>query len=285
MEDLKRAYELLGVSEEADKEEIENRYFLLLRRHKSKAGKDSEEERRFEEITKAYQLIKAHLQQKTLESNPVYQADQKKSPFQRKLEHFLMYYKFHLIGGVLAAVLIGSFVYSMVTKEKEIPADVSTMMVGAYYADDFNPLEEKMTELVPEWQRVKVIINFTPNESMGAFDAALLQKSIVLLATERPDIYIPDSWQFERLGHQEAFLPLDEWEDTLRSLFGEERLMYARFANDADRKLYGIDLKDHPVFSGIMLDDFPKIFSIRSGLEDTTKAMRLITALGESLKP
>lgn len=285
MEDLKRAYELLGVSEDADKEEIENRYFLLLRRHKSKAGKDSEEERQFEEITKAYQLIKAHLQQKMLENNPIYQADQKKSPFQRKLEHFLMYYKFHLIGGILAAVLIGSFVYSMVTKEKEIPADVTTMMVGAFYADDFDPLEGKMTELVPEWQRVKVIVNFTPNDTMGSFDAALLQKSIVLLATERPDIYITDNWQFERLGQQEAFLPLDDWEDSLRSLFGEERLVYARFPNDAEQKLYGIDLKDHPVFSGIILDDFPKIFTLRAGLEDTSNAMRLITALGESLQP
>lgn len=290
MEQLKQAYELLAVSEDADQGEIEDRYYLLLRRHKSNIKDLSSTDRtiaeeEFEKITKAYQMIKGHLQQKNLENNPLYQAEQKKSPFRRKIENFFFHYRLHVFIGVIVFGLVASFVYTIVTKEKEIPADVSTMMVGAYYAEDFKPLEGRMTELVPEWERVAVIENRTPNlESADAMlDAALIQKSMAILASERPDIYIVDQWQFERLGDQTAFLPLDDYEEKLRALVGEDRLMYAQFAEDDKTHLYGIDLTDSPVFEGITIDRLPKIFTIRNYIEDESKGLQLIEAMAKQL--
>jgi hypothetical protein len=284
MEELKKAYELLGVSEDANQEEIENRYFLLLKRHKSKIKNESaavqaEEEHKFEEVNKAYQMIKAHLRQQALENNPIYQAEQKSSPFRRNLEHFLSYYKIHVLGGLVALVIIISFVHSIVTKEPEIPADVSAMMVGAYYAEDFKPLESKMAALVPGWQRVKVIPNFTPNESMQNIDPALLQKSMVIIATERPEIYIADPWQFKNLGQQGAFLSLEPWKEKLLPLVREEQLIYAQLPGDSQNKLYGIDFKDSPIFQGISRDTNAKIFTIRTTVEDPSKALQLIVAM------
>src|SRR5690606_15557478 len=108
------------------------------------------------------------------------------------------------------------------------------------------------------------------------------QKAMVLLATERPDIYVVDTNQLERVGSQGAFRPLDEYEETLRAQFGEQRLVYQQFTEDTESHLYGIDLTDHPVFEGLIVDQNPKIFTIRSTVEDPANALRILEALAGS---
>lgn len=287
MESLKHAYEKLGVNEGASKEEIENRYFLLIRRHQSRMkelpeGEKAEEEAGFEEINQAYRQLKEYLQRQSLESNPIYLAEQKKSPFRRKTEHFLHYYKMHIIGSLIAVVLVTSLIYSIATKEKELPSDLATMMVGAYYAQDLAALETRMTAYVPEWERIAVDINFTPNESMNQFDVAQLEKSMVVLATERPDIYIVDTYQFDRLGPQGIFHSLEPWKEELSAFVGEEQLVYGQFEGDAEPVLYGIDFTESEVFTEFSSDTNAKIFTISSNQNETEgaeKSLQLIRAI------
>jgi hypothetical protein len=140
-------------------------------------------------------------------------------------------------------------------------------------------IEARMSELIPEWERVKVSMNFTPNEGQGQFDAIQLEKSMVVLATERPDIYIVDAWQMKRLGPQTMYLSLEPWEAELRTLFPEERLIYEQFEEDTEPKLYGIDLQGSPVFEGLLRGAEEIIFTIRSNVEDPEEAMKLIRAM------
>ncbi|HEX7055841.1 MAG TPA: hypothetical protein VF260_01415 [Bacilli bacterium] len=286
---LKQAYEMLGVPENASKDEVERRYFILLKRHQAKIkslGEEekAQEEKQFEPYNQAYKQIVAHFQQLDLESNPIYRSEQTKSPLRRKIEHFLYYYKLHLLGGLAVLILIISLVHSFIAKQKEIPPDVSTMMVGAYVADETAPLETKMAELVPGWKRVAVLLNYTPSGESGTLDYAQVQKSVVLLAAERPDIYIVDDVQFNRLGQDAAFLPLEPWKDELQSLVPEDRLIYAQFPADTKPTLYGVDLRDSPVFAGVSQDTLAKIFTIRFDVKDPAKPMKLIAAMAKQLK-
>ena len=61
MHDIKDAYELLGLSENASKEDIEKRYSILLKKYKNVGtdDKDSNENLadEFERVIKAYNLL------------------------------------------------------------------------------------------------------------------------------------------------------------------------------------------------------------------------------------
>lgn len=291
MDELKRAYEILGVKQEAEKKEVENRYFILLKRHQTKMKSANEEERaaeeqRFAPINQAYRQIIDHLNQKTLENNPVYIAEQKKHPLRRRVEEFFFVYKLPFFLGLISLIFVVSLVYSIATKEPEQPSDLSTMLVGNFYSDEIETFENRMASLVPGWERVAVTLNLTPHETNDSFDIANMEKSMVLLASERPEIYIVDKWQFERIGGQMAFKPLDTWEDDLSSLVGEERLLYAQFEEDTQQHLYGVNLADSSIFNDDIVrlaGDTAFIFTMRSTVEDPEPAMQLIRAIAETL--
>ncbi|GIQ69624.1 hypothetical protein XYCOK13_24480 [Xylanibacillus composti] len=282
MDDLKKAAELLGVSEHAEMEEIENRYYLIVRRHR----KSPDDVPEFEAISQAYKQLKDYHLNKMMENNEVYQAEMKKSPTRRKVEHFFSAYKLHIFGTAVIVAFAGMMLSTFLNNAAEVPEDAAVMLFGAYYAnieadDEEQSLEQRMTALVPEWQRIKVQLVFAPHDQMDTFDIGMLQKAMVMLATERPDLYVMDPQQFEIVGNQGAFLPLDDYEDRLREMFGEERLVYHQYTADTQPHLYGVDLTDHPVFEGVMMDQNSKIFTIRSGVQDTSNALRIYEALAQ----
>ncbi len=274
--DLKKSAELLGVSEQATMEEIENRYYLVVRRHR----KNPDDIPEFESISQAYKQLKEYHVNKMMENNEVYQAELRKSPTRRKIEHFITTYKVHLIGAIVALAFLSMIISTVVSNIGRVPADASVMLFGAYYAEtDAEPIEQRMTALVPEWERVGVQLVFVPEADSDQFDAGMMQKAIVMLATEKPDIYTVDAPQFERVGTQGAFLQLDDFEEQLRSWFDEERFVYEQFPEDTEAHLYGIDLTDHEVFEGLLIDQNSKIFTIRGGVEDPANALRILEVL------
>lgn len=273
---MKQAAELLGVPEQATLEEIEKRYYLVVRRQRN----NPEDYPNFEEISQAYKKLKDYHVNKMMENNEVYQAEMKKSPTRRKIEHFLSSYKLHIFGSIVALFFIIMMIQAVLDNAAKVPGDANVMLFGSYYAEtDAEPIEQRMTALVPEWQRVAVQLVFIPNEDTDQFDVGMMQKAMVMLATERPDIYVVDTKQFQQIGNQGAFQPIDDYEEKLRGLFGEERLVYHQFTEDTERHLYGIDLTDHAVFEGLMMDQNLKIFTVRGTLENPANALRLLEAL------
>ena len=105
MEDLKQAYELLGLQEGADREEVEKRYFLLIRRTRTSKQRaeatgqaDVSSSPSLEDVNHAYKLILAAEDQKTNEAFNVnaYGKYKKMAGSAAKVDHFFSYYKFHL---------------------------------------------------------------------------------------------------------------------------------------------------------------------------------------------
>ncbi|MFC5702550.1 hypothetical protein ACFPVX_14695 [Cohnella faecalis] len=269
MEELKHSYELLGLEETATREEVENRYFLLMKRAKS-SGTD------LSEVTQAYNRIVG------IESEK-----ENKTEKQGKVAYFFYYYKIHLIVAIIAVLLIGGTVKSMVDKHnanaKLPPVDVALDLFGGFYQADTERLEQNVLTAAPEWKRVKTTLTYVPAEMKSQQDMALQQKSFLTLMTEKMDIMILDTKNFENLANQQAFKPLEDWEDWLASSrISAERLVAFKAEEDETAHPYGIKLSGSTFFEGTGLPKQSYIIAVRATAAHPEEAKKLLVLLARS---
>ena len=147
MDELKKAYES-GLPEGASKDDVEKRYFLLIRRERAsrqreETGQPDEQALSLEEINRAYKLILEYDEKKTMEqfNAAAYGKYKGMAGSAQKVDHFFSYYKFHVLG-VIALILIvifGTKAYvdhrhKMAELAKLPPIDVSVSFFGEYYS-------------------------------------------------------------------------------------------------------------------------------------------------------
>lgn len=99
------------------------------------------------------------------------------------------------------------------------------MFLGSYMnkdgGQDLTPIEDAILAQFPEWKRVTVTMNYVPPlDSNNPQDAAMLQKALLVLSTERPDLYIMDQTAYDWVGNQGMVRPLEAevegvWKDLL----------------------------------------------------------------------
>ncbi|QMV41134.1 J domain-containing protein [Cohnella cholangitidis] len=95
MEELKKAYEILGLPEDATREQVENRYFILMKRARTEKSRNEAEDDNHQpldltEINRAYNLVLG------IETEKIGTIEK-----QTKTAHFFYYYKFHVIIGLI----------------------------------------------------------------------------------------------------------------------------------------------------------------------------------------
>jgi hypothetical protein len=280
--DIKEAYKVLGVSENATDNEIEKQYMIWVRRnHAYQNQPDPEKPFDIEAITTAYNIIKHHNE---YGSNP----SQEMKSFQGKFQHFFHYYKLHMVGFLVLVAILGSIIQSGINnyqEKKELaslpPESLSIMIYGDYF-DPNNPsnsLSDNILAKFPTWERVTVNMNYAPTEVNDSIDATLQQKSAVTLVSDKSDIYLMDAKNFERLMNNEIFQPLEQIEPTLKDNIESENIIYAATTEDKSEHIYGIVLKDTSIFNGMPVNDAKKIAAIRLDAKNKTNAMKLILEL------
>lgn len=291
--ELKQAYEKLGLPDGASRDEVEKRYELLLRREKGKVTSE------FAEINRAYKLIVSHEDQKIVGSI----TQQKYGKYKRfathaeRLDHFMSYYKWHLIGGIAAVIFIVYGINSFMENRAEQarlaalpPPDLEASFIGRFYLaqgnGDTEQLEAAMVEQMPGWQRVKADIAAINMASPNSMDMAMQQKIVVQLATERPDVYILDNDTFQWLAQIGALLPLDEQaEGPWKELLTEETKKIAAVAeNDpgsrepvlGEERVYGIDLGASPLAKNLPIAKGEMIIGLRLDTERQENVFAMI---------
>ncbi len=299
MEQLRQAYQQLGLPEDATIEQVEHRYFLWLRKEKSHATKGTSQAVEpaqavdFAAITAAYQHIKNHVHQQTVDRiDPLQKI---KSVNRQKFEHFWEYYKLHTFGVIFGIMILGFIIQGIVQSQQAKayeaslpPVDVSISLFGAYWMDEmdqsFLPMEQALMDVMDSWQRVKINLVYAPLEAKDSFDMAYQQKSLIALATERPDVYISDDGNFSRLAMQGLFYPLSEIEAEIRAVVSEDRLFYSQTEEFPERTLYGIDISDSSIFQGLAISKQPKIIGIRINAAHLDQSLLLIQQLLKETK-
>jgi len=302
VDDLKQAYETLGLSENAEKSEVEKRYFLLVRQARARQLRGTEEERRaaeaeLEAVNRAYRTIVASAERAEQEElrKSYYGKYKKWSSVVEKIDHFLHYYKYYLLGAAALVLLVGFGVKTYLDRQAERealaklpPADLTVSFFGEFYADsgvpsDPKPVEDALLARFPEWKRIAVTVTFVPGEPKTEFDVALLQKSVIALMTEKPDLYIVDRVNFEKLARQGAFRPLDdEIAGRLKPLLPPGVALSETAEGESAPRVYGIDLTGTSLGNVVPLRGKEMIAAVRADARHPDNAVRLIERFLES---
>lgn len=302
MESLKEAYEALGLPENATKEELEKRYYLLTRKARAERMREHSEPSTgetidLELINRAYRFIHEYEEQQAskqfIEQN--YGKYKKMAETKRKWDHFIHYYKFHILGAIAVLLLIGYGIKSYIDHREEQqrlaslpPASLSVMFFGEYfYGDGFGsdtePLGQDIVKLFPDWKRVVAGLTYVPSQMRSEQDMALIQKSMLVVMTDKSDLYILDKDNFTKLAKQGAFLPLDEvGGPAIRPLLKTGATLKEKEEEQDKEHVYGIDLTDSPLSELLGVTGKQFIAAIRNTAEHQANAETFIAHFAKS---
>ncbi|KOR82269.1 hypothetical protein [Paenibacillus solani] len=295
MDQMKEAYERLGLPEDATREQLDDRYTLLMRQTRSHQRREpdraEEIEAEFAETTKAYKFILEEENRKSLEemNQKRYGKYKKFAGTAEKTDHFFRYYKFHVLGGI---ALVGLLVYIVISifnhqAEKERlaslpPVDLEVMFLGSYMnqdaGQDLKPIEDAILAQFPEWKRVTVTLNYVPPlDSSNPQDAVMLQKALLVLTTERPDLYIMDQNAFNWVGNQGMVRPLEpEVEGELKDMLTPEMLLKGKNEEDGSEHVFAIDIMNSKLSEELPLLKKEMFAGIRGDTKRNANALHFI---------
>lgn len=272
MDELKQAYAILELPEDATRDQVEQRYYLLLKKARAKQVD-------LAEINRAYNLIIGHESEKA--------SPQEK---QSKASYFFYYYKVHVITAIIIVLVATFSIKGCIDRKNEEarkpPLDMTVTVFGNFYSSDNTDaqLSDNLLALMPDWQRIDVTVAYVPSDMTNPQDIALQQKGMLIMATEKLDLMILDQHNFDMFSKQGAFLPLDSldiWPD-LQGL--SNRLLNSQMEDDATARPYGIDISDNPVFKGTNVELTKErmilAVSVKSArLDKSLQLMKSLTAL------
>ncbi|AWB44206.1 molecular chaperone DnaJ [Paenibacillus sp. CAA11] len=291
MEQLKKAYERLGLTETATREEVEKRFDLLVRQDRSRKRAGESGDSDFDEVIKAYRTIVDQEDQQVIEqlNQERYAKWGSLAGPAEKVSDFFRLYKFRVI---LSVIIVGVLIAGGVTYKnyrdeqnrlaKLPPVDLSIMLIGNFGTNDdehgVENLEKAFLKNFPDWKRLSLKLTYLPPETenelgMGQMDMAMRQKAQLEVMTENPDIYILDKSTFAWLGQSTVLEPLDE---NLVNLAPETARMKAKSEDDPAPRVYGIDITQSPLLKDLPLGRDDMIAAIRIDPKNKEKAVQFI---------
>jgi hypothetical protein len=290
-EKLKQAYDRLGLSENVSREEINKRFDLLLKRRRSKS---SDEERSAPE--EDFQAFKFILD--SLDEQEISEAEQQRlakygklSGAASKWERFMRLYKTHVFVSVIVLIVIafaGNALYNNWQHKKYLaslpPLDASIMFIGNFGLKDPSGKNDDLNEAIikqyPEWKRVDASISYLPRTGEGAdsFDMNFMQKAVVELAANHPDILILDKATLEWIGGQDGFQDIKSIVESGKIAKDDPRLKWGKNPDSGQEELYGVDITDSPFVAALPVNrgNEDMIIGVLADDEVKDKAIALI---------
>lgn len=212
--------EILGLNQNANKYDIENRYTTLLKRNRGKS--DAEALENLDQVTLAYSILTGRY----VEPEPVNPRLEEVvlGKTKRQWRNIWHYGRAPLLVGLIIAFIIGYFIYSIVTNK---PADFQIALVGVYgmTADSENHIDSYVKEVLPDVQNFEfqyLPIDFREPDDLDDQNTtvdsgtdpqsqyAFVMKMMTMMAADTVEVYICDSLVFNHYATQGAFTELDE---------------------------------------------------------------------------
>ncbi len=291
--DRQQASKVMGVNEDATKDEIIKKYNMLIKKHKNESNDSAVS---FNEITEAYNLLmgydffdpEAEAIRKYKQENPN-KILKKLKIDQNKFENFIYYHKWHIIASVLALAIIISIIVSTVT---QIPSDLDVDVIGEIYntADnEENLLNENIMQKLPHIKKSQTqIISIYPNMD-AEMDYAVQTQITVQFAAGDIDLFILDELVFNRVASNGAFIPLEDLISSLGVNASEIGIRSAIIEYDElgniesmqEEKIYGLDITGSKLLSDSGLVGDRMIAAIRVNAKHYDNAVELLKLLLE----
>lgn len=164
----------------------------------------------------------------------------------QKRQYIWDYYKLHIIGSVIAVIMVGSFIHSRITA-KDYEFNVS--VIGGYLStDDISEIDEKINLLIygeDEDKKVAYVDHYSltknqNNNNILEMDYNMVQKFMAKIATQQVDVILMHKEVFEQYEPKEFFFDLEEINGL--DLNGAQQI-------EKDDKVFGIYLKENKIFN------------------------------------
>lgn len=188
--------------------------------------------------------------------------------FKEKFSYLLYYYKFHLIGILIAVLVVGSFIYSEINK-KDIylnVAYVGSSISTETYEDVSNNLN---ASLLPDNESSIVEFNI-----YDLSNTAALTKFQASLAAKELDLAIVNKNFFNENYENEFFLDLNSI-DNFSSLNIDENALIKK-----DNNIYGIKIDNLKIFNELNTPNSNNFLVVISNSKNSTKLIDLLKACG-----
>lgn len=296
MDELKKAYELLGLPESASRAELDREFDILIRKSRSRKPAEStasNEPDEYELKLKAYRTIVDYEEKKKIEelSRERYSKWGRFAGVAERNNDFFRIHKTKIMIGIISLIVVIIGITAIVNNLEEKrriaalpPLDLSVMFIGSFMTDDSQggdgALEEAFSATMPDWQRTEAQLVYLPSmegDVIGTHDIAFQQKAMALLSTERPDVYIVDEASLQWLMTSGLFMNLDEEaEGELKPFLKADSVVTARSEEDTEDHIYGIRVKDSELVKQLALYPQDMIITIRVDSENKDKAIELI---------
>ncbi|MBC8079487.1 MAG: hypothetical protein H7X86_04030 [Gorillibacterium sp.] len=280
MMDLKKAYLILGLEENATDEQVEQRYSLLVikSRNHSVEAEDNGKDHTFsmEETTKAYNFIKsAAFDEQVRLKEP-------KNKTIGRIEHIWEYYKWHIILPFIAVLVviysINGILDNRMEQKKINRADLQVTFFTDFQIQDTAPFEVKLLENIKDWKDIHIVNQYAPIDPKDEFDMAMIQKATVSMAADKPDVYIMDKANFVKFGRQGAFLPLKDF--PALSDVPKDKRIEVRY-EDGGSEWVGIAVTNNAAIKALALPNVQTIAVIRGNANKKDNAVKALEWLGQ----
>lgn len=268
MLNLKDAYEVLGIRENATRDEIMKRYNTLLKKYRitklnSPDGTAADNGTDMEKVNMAYNLLMGYETASPL-------------PNTSKASNFLYYYKFHIIIGIVVLIVAFFTVKGFVTR---VDPDLNVSFIGEYTFSETDGLKHKLLGKLNGVKEIAIDVIPIFENSKSQQDYAFQMKALTVMAAGDIDVLILDKASFLKYGRQGAFASLD----SLASEAGIDRTVNKDFIFKAeggqDEHLYGVDVGACKLLkeSGVNGKEYIAAISIKS--KHNEKAVNLVKLL------
>lgn len=288
MTDIKNAYKVLGVKDDASREEIEKKYNILIKNYRAKkiSGEFSEEdERHLTEITEAYRLLTEHQSNKEIEPEDVSplrmkinQLIRKAGMDDKKVSNFFHYHKYHILIGLIVLIVVATSLKSCITR---VDPDVNLVFLGDFYIQDTSAINSKIKSSLPGIKEVGIdIITISKNPADPQFDYTMRTKAMAVLAAGDTDLLILDKDQFKLYGEQGTFESLDGLIDELGIDREKNKEFLLKNSETNEEHLYGVDISQSSLLKEInIIGAEDRIAAIRFRAKHRDKALALLKEL------
>jgi hypothetical protein len=283
--DRAEACGILGVREDATRDDIEKRYGIILKKCRM-AVNDPEytnaSTEDMEKATAAYNLLMGydtgiHVEERNIKPNPVLK---KLGVDEKKVKNFFYYYKFYLLFGVITLLLIVFGVKSCVTR---VDPDLNIAFVGDFRYYTSETLEKKIKDNLPEVKAPSVDGAYITAGGNSQQDYSMQMKAMVLLAAGDIDVYIMDETNFLKYGSQAAFESIDQLAEQYKVDSSKNSIYALKPEGEQETHLYGIDVSSSDILNDQGIIGEKKIVAISARAKHHEKAVRFVELLLKQL--
>lgn len=293
----KEAREILGVTKASSKYEIEKRYDIIMKKYqllKADGKLDDNSKADFEKSTDAYRILMGYEIDEKKNQKEATRIDKiflKAGIDRKKVDNFFHYYKYHIIIGLVAIILVGFAAKSIIFR---VEPDIRLGFIGEINTSEFDMLGTKIKEQVPDIKEISFDSATYTNRYADPQEYANVSKIMVLLSASDTNVYLINRFAYDSYANNGVFMPLEDiakdmqidaskssylktrvvekWEDPKLDQKERKVIKY----RDAEPVLYGIDVTESKFFKGMNIIGPEKILVIRSGTEDLELILKLV---------